>query len=359
MSKTELIVKFDNEEKIEDHVQITFGLPCYNTAPYIRACVESIIMQEFPFEYEILCIDDASTDNTVQVIRELTTQYNCVYLYENKENSGVSVTRNRIIELSRGKYIWFVDPDERLFPGAVNKVYELAMGSNADYCCGNYVEYLRGTEPDDNTLLSTYDANGACAEKIGKNWIPLTCNQNGAVGASACCGIWKRAFLNANKLRFAPGITVMEDMLFKLSTEAYDRTIAWLDYPVYIYLVRAGSATTDNSNQKRINAFLSRKASIGVMEQISRLSDSAFENKVKRLMIQATEDMVILLTTVPNFRFVRDEMSKLKAEGYYPYTFRKNACSGVRGINNYLMPISLVFWLNWFARWFLAKMKHK
>lgn len=344
---------------MKDNIQITFGLPCYNTALYIRACVESIIKQEMPFAYEILCIDDASTDNTVQTIRELTQEYDCIRLYENECNCGVSVTRNRIIEHSQGKYIWFVDPDDKLFPGAVNKIYDLAIRSDADYCCGNYVEFIRGTEPADNQLLEAYGTVAQTVEKIDKNWIPLTCNQHGAVAASIWCGVWKREFLMKHEINFAPGIAIMEDMLFKLRTEAYDRTIAWLDYPVYIYLVRAGSATTDNSVQKREKAFLSRKAAIGEMEQISKLANEEFKKKVKCLIAEAVEDMAITLTKVPDFRFVKKEMRRLKKEGYYPYPYRKENLSGIRGLNNFLMPISLVFWLNWFARWTVSKIKRK
>ena len=64
-----------------------------------------------PFDginYEIVCIDDCSTDSTYEVLISLAKQYKQIRVLKNKQNKGVSYTRNRMIDEALGKYIWFV-----------------------------------------------------------------------------------------------------------------------------------------------------------------------------------------------------------------------------------------------------------
>lgn len=84
-------------------------VPVYNAEKYIARCIESILVQSFK-NYELILVNDGSKDRTKEILNRYQDNPNCIVIYQ--ENSGVSVARNRGIELAKGKYICFVDADD-------------------------------------------------------------------------------------------------------------------------------------------------------------------------------------------------------------------------------------------------------
>lgn len=100
----------ENAEKAsENSIVLSFLLPCYNVAKYIKDSVDSIVSGCSGIEYEIIAVDDASTDDTLSKLNELASLYPCLNVAANEKNSGVSVTRNKLLEMATGEYVWFVD----------------------------------------------------------------------------------------------------------------------------------------------------------------------------------------------------------------------------------------------------------
>lgn len=91
--------------------QISFIVPCYNYARYLPDCLNSILQQEGDFDFEIIVIDDASTDNTTEVIRSFTDGR--IRFIANETNLGHAKTINRGLLAARGWFIARIDPDDR------------------------------------------------------------------------------------------------------------------------------------------------------------------------------------------------------------------------------------------------------
>lgn len=87
-------------------------VPVFNSQNYLRNCLSSIINQSFT-DFEIIVIDDGSTDNSVEILKEFSNEYSFIHVYH-FENSGVSNSRKRGISLSNGKYVIFVDSDDTI-----------------------------------------------------------------------------------------------------------------------------------------------------------------------------------------------------------------------------------------------------
>ena len=94
--------------------KISFIVPVYNTGLYIKKCLDSIINQTFKEEIEIILIDDGSTDNSDELIKEYIENSNSKDLmkYYTKKNEGIAKTRNFGIDKANGEYIFFVDSDD-------------------------------------------------------------------------------------------------------------------------------------------------------------------------------------------------------------------------------------------------------
>ncbi|MBO5563927.1 MAG: glycosyltransferase family 2 protein [Bacteroidales bacterium] len=90
-------------------------IPCYNTAPYLETCLESVAGQTYR-DIEVLCVDDASTDGTAALLRmwaEKDPRIRCIFF---ARNSGVSAARNAGLSAARGEFVYFLDSDDWIDP---------------------------------------------------------------------------------------------------------------------------------------------------------------------------------------------------------------------------------------------------
>ena len=91
---------------------ISFIVPVYNTEKYLYACLDSLLDQDLsPDEYEIICINDGSTDNSLAVLKKYEAEYKNIFVI-NQRNSGVCQARNAGLLKAKGEYIWFIDSDD-------------------------------------------------------------------------------------------------------------------------------------------------------------------------------------------------------------------------------------------------------
>lgn len=112
-------------------------IPAYNAEKYISHCLNSIFKQNTKFSYEVIVINDGSTDNTLNIINSFRDNKNLVII--SKENAGISATRNKGLELASGKYIMFLDSDDLLEDNSINLLLSEALENNIDIVEGNYL----------------------------------------------------------------------------------------------------------------------------------------------------------------------------------------------------------------------------
>lgn len=114
---------------------ISIVVPVYNKEKTIQRTLESIITQDFE-DYELIIVDDGSTDHSVDIISSNHTDKIKIY---SKDNGGVSSARNFGVQKARGEWIVFMDADDWFEPDALNHFYSLTVQENlCDFFCCNY-----------------------------------------------------------------------------------------------------------------------------------------------------------------------------------------------------------------------------
>lgn len=116
-------------------------IPCYNVENFILSCFEhlkKIPLQ--PNEYEIICYNDCSTDNTLNVIEEATKVMPNIRVLQGKTNIGPGGGRNVALKNASGKYVWFVDADDIILPEIVSAMLGLIKNDSPDVIPFNYKE---------------------------------------------------------------------------------------------------------------------------------------------------------------------------------------------------------------------------
>lgn len=213
--------------------KVSVILPCYNVAPYIDVCLDSLVNQTL-HDIEIICVDDKSTDDTVAIIKKRAKSDPRIRLVELPENAGVSVARNTGIDAATGEYIGFVDPDDYVDLDFYEKLYEVATKENADIVKG------------DLTIINT-SGGRACVRMnnvIQQNKMNFCREFTSA--------IYKKKLLDDNALRFLPGVPIGEDINWLIKTVYLANKIPVIDSVSYMYVRRDGSAYTGFLTREKI-----------------------------------------------------------------------------------------------------------
>ena len=124
-----------------DRPKISVILPIYNVEPYIEECLDSILDQTMLDDLEVIMVDDESSDNSRYTIERYTLDHDNFHAYH-KKNEGSGIARNYGLEMAKGEYVHFFDPDDYIKPDFYEKMYEFAKSCpNADFVVGNSTRY--------------------------------------------------------------------------------------------------------------------------------------------------------------------------------------------------------------------------
>lgn len=126
---------------------ISVIIPAYNAEGYICRCVDSLV-SNYQGVIEVIIVDDGSKDSTPSLCDAISKQYPQTVTVLHKPNGGVQAARNLGYSVSRGEWVWFVDSDDVVAPGAINKLEEVLAVTSADAVYFGLVMFEDGEEPD-------------------------------------------------------------------------------------------------------------------------------------------------------------------------------------------------------------------
>ena len=142
----------DIDRKAEYTPKVSVILPVYNVERYIRRCIESLQAQTMT-ELEFIFVDDCSTDGSMVAVEEWATEDDRVRILRNEENLGAGPSRNRGIEIAKGEYLSFIDPDDYISPDFYELLYAAAIADGGH-------EIAKGTSQKlDHSDIITYQAS--------------------------------------------------------------------------------------------------------------------------------------------------------------------------------------------------------
>ena len=243
-----------NEIKETMQIQISVIIPMFNVEAYIQECIESVILQK-NVNMELICIDDGSEDSTFNIVSKYANDNECVKLYT-QDNKGLSATRNRGIELASGKYLFFLDGDDKV---------------SDDRCLSKLVDTIGSRELDfiefdASVFFDTEDIhrNNISYEKMyqrdksygfyktGKELF-LKLRADKKYYCSSCIRLYRKDFLKENHLYFRENI-LYEDNIHTLACYMHAGAVEHINNKVMQRRVRDNSIT---QSPLRFNNFIS------------------------------------------------------------------------------------------------------
>ena len=280
-------------------MKLSIIVPAYNVEDFIGRCLDSIFSQNAEQDsFEVICINDGSSDNTPRVIEEYTYQHNNL-IYISRNNKGLSATRNEGLSLSTGDLIWYVDSDDAVASDSIKTIISYFQKfPNADFLIFDdiHIDFNSGKK---KYIQSWVPNKFSIRQNLYEK--PLNRN-NGDRLKSAICQlfVYKKEYLINNNLYFLPDI-IHEDDEIRMRMFYFAKEIRYIPYAHYIYtLLRPGSIT----QQSRIPRMKSISARIKTIENwIKFEKENAHSNNDKRFVNKYMNSMygkLLSLEKTPN-----------------------------------------------------------
>ena len=220
-------------------MKISIIIPVYNTSPYLRECLDSIFSQDY-HDCEVLCVDDGSTDDSLDILNEYQQHYPNNMIVLSQSNQGQSVARNTAMDKATGDYVVFLDSDDYFMPNALQDICSLV--NTYPQCDVIYTDCAMDSSLGKRfyTLPCTTESK-SLIEMYDYLWEHFNYPPAGCVWG----GIYKRSFLNDNRLRMLPKVQY-EDELFiaTIYTKSGLGVAVHVERPFYWYRTNREGSTT-------------------------------------------------------------------------------------------------------------------
>lgn len=137
-----------------DQIDLSIVVPLFNSVPFLEKCLSSIVNQRTRYRFEVILVNDGSTDNTLFEIQIYQSQYSHIIKILDQENQGISASRNAGVQVSRGEYIGFADHDDWVAETYVEELLDAAYRENADIVKCGYATLKRGITTNQRQMES-------------------------------------------------------------------------------------------------------------------------------------------------------------------------------------------------------------
>lgn len=315
---------------------VSIIVPIYNAEQYLRRCVDSILNQEYT-DFELLLVNDGSTDASGDICEEYGDKDPRVIVIQ-KENTGVSDSRNRALDRARGKYLQFLDSDDWITPDATRLFVRAAEEYGCDMVISDFYRVVGerlSTKGDieEEGVLTREEFAAHMMENPADFYYGVLWNK-----------LYRRDIVEEHNLRMDTDINWCEDFMFNLEYIRYAKVFYALHAPIYYYVKRKGSLASQG-----INISKTVKMKLNVFEYYNNFYKHVLEEEdyeknrlqVYRFFIDAAGDGTVPPSILPGSKKLGDERvfvntEILQAEGPAGEDYRKRKL-----LEHYLEPVAL------------------
>lgn len=230
-------------------MDISVIIPIYNVKDYVLDCLHSVANQTKKNGVECILVDDRGTDNSMEIAEKFVSSYNGMIdfrIYHHDKNKGLSAARNSGIREAKGKYLYFLDSDDTIYPNCLNIMFDSAEKYDADLVQGSYDSDVPYMEQFSKHSLPLFSDNHPFIKRTLLNYdVNPVMAQNRLV---------KKNIIVDNNLFFKEGI-IHEDHYWTFFLAKVINRICFIKDKTYYYRQTLGSITNRVNIEKETLAF--------------------------------------------------------------------------------------------------------
>ncbi|MBQ6511124.1 glycosyltransferase [Methanobrevibacter sp.] len=255
----------------DNPIKVSVIVPVYNNEKFLKKCLDSIANQTLA-EIEVICIDDGSSDNSLEILNSYKLMDERFRIISQK-NSGAAIARNNGLKMVRGDFVAFVDSDDWLELNALELLYDNAVSNGAELVLFDSVEHHKDNKLKERCYM---------AKDSIKNHNNFTFNyqykRNFVMNGYLV--IWskfyKTSFLKNNNITFSNHL-IFNDVLFHIKSMLMAKKISYCPHILYNYL-----RTNQNSIQSKIGLSEKSFVLLDIMDEIEEyLIDNGFYEELE------------------------------------------------------------------------------
>lgn len=226
---------------------ISVIIPVYNVEDYLYVCLNSILKQSYE-NFEVICIDDASTDSSLEILEYFAKKDSRVKILKNDSNRGPGFSRNRGLDVAEGKYISFLDADDWFSPVAFEILIKKAKMENLDLLMFKNIVYYE--ELREFGMESYYDMEfmNGFENKIFNHW-DLDKTKLFEISNAPWNKFYLKSFLDENAIRFPNENLIQEDNPFFYKVISSAKRVSIINKYLYNRRRRQDSIMTLNNER--------------------------------------------------------------------------------------------------------------
>ena len=222
---------------------ISVIIPVYNAQEYLNNCIKCLINQDFKEHFEIIIVDDCSSDLTPKLIKNLNLKN--LKNFHFKKNKGQAAARNFGLKKAQGKYVYFMDVDDKISINSLKILFEEAKKNNYDYIFSDFkrIEDLKNQRINKynyykNKVFSNIDITSAMIRELHDPSL-------GHLGLFGCNGrLIRRKILIDNGIYFDEKLRWLEDKIFSWDIFRLNIRIKYIRKQLYFYHVHSNVLST-------------------------------------------------------------------------------------------------------------------
>lgn len=265
-------------------IKLSIIVAIYNIENYIEKCLESLINQKLD-NIEIICVNDGSTDNSLNIIKEYASKDNRIKII-NKTNGGISSARNAGIKIAKGEYIYIIDGDDYIKENTCEKLINILNQGNVDVLVTGYYRKdwnnkIYEVYPKlENTVIYKDDIKnnfipsilGVSLENLYKWFKGTSINEN-----NESPNVWRFLYSNKiikeNYIKFKEDLSFGEDILFNFEYLYHCENLKIFNDCFYYYVWRNGSLS--QRYNKKIEIY---EAKTKLLDEKNKINEFLIEN---------------------------------------------------------------------------------
>ena len=286
-------------------------VPVYNVEAYLERCLLSCLHQDISHDdYEIIVVNDGSTDGSLQVAERIAKEYDNILLL-NKKNGGASSARNHGLQKASGKYIMFVDADDYLFENVLNDLVSQCEQYHLDVLCF-WTCFESGSKKWDTEHQPFNDSDVMTGEYTLLHGMRID---------SVWQFVFKRELLLEQDLRFTEGIACSEDVLFLMKLFPYVKRVMFTNHKVYVYSIDHPSVMRTDDTERKFKLVMDQLHVINEVKQFEKekgLKSSIriyYDRKMNSLEMS---HFAMFIKNKYSWQYVQRYVNAARALGVYP-----------------------------------------